>query len=167
MYFKVISVTLNWYWKFGSVCCLIFLTHVLYDSRMIFTHVLPTYETVVWPKVYVIIIIIIISAFWSDKCLVELPQAPVLFQGIGHSVNPANSLVSWLHFLDIEASSIPYMLNSTSKSLNICCSFLFLFVNIWTCYRCYKFLQLLLQLILQTHSPSCQVLHHSLDLLSL
>lgn len=33
-----------------------------------------------------------------------LPQAPVLFKGIGHSINPANNLVKFLHLISIETA---------------------------------------------------------------
>lgn len=40
----------------------------------------------------------VLGGSFPNKFLSGLCQAPVLFQGIGHSLNPANSLVRSLNF---------------------------------------------------------------------
>lgn len=38
----------------------------------------------------------------SEYFFTYLPQAPVLFKGIGHSINPANNLVCLFHLMSMQ-----------------------------------------------------------------
>ena len=66
--------------------------------------------------VTVIVVIILIANYYLNECST---QAPILFQGIAHTLNPANSLVRYLDSVYFTTSSKNVVLIKASGSCYI------------------------------------------------